>query len=74
MRAKETRTIVSHFQCGPEGRFDCSDSVCSLWPALFSYLCVRVRILGFLVPNMLSASEDIKQKQNERKDFGVHTR
>ena len=25
-----------------------SDSVCSLWPAPFSYLCVRVRILGVL--------------------------
>ena len=32
--------------CGPEGRFYCSDSVCSLRPALFSYLCVRVRIWG----------------------------
>ena len=30
--------------CGPEGRFYCSDSVCSLWPAPFSYLCVSVRI------------------------------
>ncbi len=34
--------------CGPEGRFDCSDSVCSLRPAPFSYLCVRVRILCVL--------------------------
>ena len=34
--------------CGPEGRFHCSDSVCSLLPALFSYLCMRVRILGVL--------------------------
>ena len=34
--------------CGPEGRFYCSDSVCSLWPAPFSYLCVSVRILGVL--------------------------
>ena len=34
--------------CGPEGRFHCSDSVCSLRPAPFSYLCVRVRILGVL--------------------------
>ena len=34
--------------CGPEGRFYCSDSVCSLWPAPFSYLCVRVRIWGVL--------------------------
>ena len=33
--------------CGPEGRFDCSDE-CSLRPAPFSYLCVRVRILGVL--------------------------
>ena len=32
--------------CGPEGRFYCSDSVCSLWPAPFSYLCVSVMILG----------------------------
>ena len=32
--------------CGPEGRFDCSDSVCSLRPAPFSYLRERVRILG----------------------------
>ena len=31
--------------CGPEGRFYCSDSVCSLWPAPFSYLCVSVMIL-----------------------------
>ena len=31
--------------CGPEGRFDCSDSVSSLRPAPFFYLCVRVRIL-----------------------------
>ena len=34
--------------CGPEGRFYCSDSVCSLWPAQFSYLCVRGRILCVL--------------------------
>ena len=34
--------------CGPESRFDCSDGVCSLRPAPFSYLCVRVRILGVL--------------------------
>ena len=34
--------------CGPEGRFYCSDSVCSLWPAPFSYLCVRVMILCVL--------------------------
>ena len=34
--------------CGPEGRFYCSDSVCSLRPVPFSYLCVRVRILGVL--------------------------
>ena len=26
--------------CGPQGRFDCSDSVCSLRPAPLSYLCV----------------------------------
>ena len=30
--------------CGPEGRFYCSDSVCSLWPAPFSYLCVLLSI------------------------------
>ena len=30
--------------CGPEGRFYCSDSVCSLWPAPFFYLCVSVMI------------------------------
>ena len=34
--------------CGPEGRFYCSDSVCSLWPAPFSYLCVSVMILCVL--------------------------
>ena len=34
--------------CGPEGRFDCSNSVCSLQPAPFSYLCMRVRILGVM--------------------------
>jgi len=34
--------------CGPEGRFYCSDSVCSLRPVPFSYLCVRVRILCVL--------------------------
>ena len=34
--------------CGPKGRFYCSDSVCSLRPAPFSYLRVRVRILGVL--------------------------
>ena len=34
--------------CGPEGRFYCSYSVCSLWPAPFSYLCVSVRILCVL--------------------------
>ena len=34
--------------CGPEGRFDCNDSVCSLRPAPLSYLCVRVWILGVL--------------------------
>ena len=34
--------------CGPEGRFYCSDSVCSLWPAPFSYLCVSVIILCVL--------------------------
>ena len=31
--------------CGPEGRFDSSDSVFSLWPTLLSYLCVQMRIL-----------------------------
>ena len=44
--------------CGPEGRFYCSDSVCSLWPAPFSYLCVSVRILG--VCWKLSAAEQVK--------------
>ena len=34
--------------CGPEGRFDCSDSVCSSRPAPLYYLCVRVRILGVM--------------------------
>jgi len=34
--------------CGPEGRFYCSDSICYLWPTPFSYLCVRVKILGVL--------------------------
>ena len=34
--------------CGPEGRFYCSDSVCSLWPAPFSYLCVSVMIVCVL--------------------------
>ena len=34
--------------CGPEGRFDCSDSVFSLRPAPLSYLCVRLRILDVL--------------------------
>ena len=37
--------------CGPEGRFYCSDSVCSLWPAPFSYLCVRQRVLKFRLSN-----------------------
>ena len=27
--------------CGPEGRFDCSASVCSLWPAPFRLLSTR---------------------------------
>ena len=44
--------------CGPEGGFDCSDSVCSLRPAPFSYLWVRVRIL--CVCWKLSAAEQIK--------------
>ena len=44
--------------CGPEGRFYCSDSVCSLWPAPFSYLCVSVMILG--VCWKLSAAEQVK--------------
>ena len=44
--------------CGPEGRFYCSDSVCSLWPTPFSYLCVSVRILG--VCWKLSAAEQVK--------------
>ena len=44
--------------CGPEGRFYCSDSVCSLWPASFSYLCVSVRIL--CVCWKLSAAEQVK--------------
>ena len=34
--------------CGPEGRFYCSNSVCSLWPTPFSYIGMRVRILGVL--------------------------
>ena len=62
--AGQGNTVVSHFVvqtgdftagkhscqpfCGPDGRFYCSNSVCSLWPAPFSYLCVRVRILGVL--------------------------
>ena len=44
--------------CGPEGRFYCSDSVCFLWPAPFSYLCVSVMILG--VCWKLSAAEQVK--------------
>ena len=44
--------------CGPEGRFYCSDSVCSLWPAPFSYLCVSVVIL--CVCWKLSAAEQVK--------------
>ena len=44
--------------CGPDGRFYCSDSVCSLWPAPFSYLCVSVRIL--CVCWKLSAAEQVK--------------
>ena len=44
--------------CGPEGRFYCSDSVCSLWPAPFSYLCVSVMIL--CVCWKLSAAEQVK--------------
>ena len=44
--------------CGPEGRFYCSDSVCSLWPAPCSYLCVSVRIL--CVCWKLSAAEQVK--------------
>ena len=44
--------------CGPEGRFYCSDSVCFLWPAPFSYLCVSVRIL--CVCWKLSAAEQVK--------------
>ena len=44
--------------CDPEGRFYCSDSVCSLWPAPFSYLCVSVRILW--VCWKLSAAEQVK--------------
>ena len=38
--------------CGPEDCFYCSDSVCSLWPAPFSYLCVA---WGFCVCWKLSA-------------------
>ena len=34
--------------CGPEGRFDCSESVFSLRPAPHCYLCMRVRILCVL--------------------------
>ena len=33
--------------CGPEGRFDCSESVFSLRPRPHCYLCVRVSIVGF---------------------------
>ena len=44
--------------CGPEGRFYCSDSVCSLWPVPFSYLCVSVMIL--CVCWKLSAAEQVK--------------
>ena len=44
--------------CGPEGRFYCSDSVCSLWPLPFSYLCVSVMIL--CVCWKLSAAEQVK--------------
>ena len=44
--------------CGPEGRFYCSDSVCSLWPAPFSYLCVSVMILGVCWKR--SAAEQVK--------------
>ena len=46
--AGQGNTVVSHFVVHWEGRFYCSDSVCSLWPAPFSYLCVSVRILGVL--------------------------
>ena len=44
--------------CGPEGRFYCSDSVCSLWPAPFSCLCVSMMIL--CVCWKLSAAEQVK--------------
>ena len=43
--------------CGPEGRFYCSNSVCSLWPAPFSYLCMRVRIL--CAENYLQLSKNL---------------
>ena len=45
--------------CGPEGRFYCSDSVCFLWPAPFSYLCVSVS-RDFGVCWKLSAAEQVK--------------
>ena len=41
----EASSMLCQPFCGPEGRFYCSDSVCSLWPAPFSYLCVSVMIL-----------------------------
>ena len=44
--------------CGPEGRFHCSDSMCSLQPALFSYLDACER--GFWVCWKLSAAVAIK--------------
>ena len=46
--AGQGNTVFSHFVVQSVGRFYCSDSVCSLWPAPFSYLCVRVRILCVL--------------------------
>ena len=47
VRAEETLTSVSHFVV-QRADFIVADSVCSLRPAPFSYLCVRVRILGVL--------------------------
>ena len=46
LRAKETQLSAILWSIGLI--FDCSDSVCSLRPTPFSYLCVHVRILGVL--------------------------
>ena len=62
MRARETQ--FSQPFCGPEGRFDCSDSVCSLRPAPLSFIVQQQKF--FSTHKILSHTHTETDRQTDR--------